>query len=237
MRAEIRHGMRWLGVVIAALSMATTANSAEQVHDIVVYGGTSAGVVAALQSRRMGRTVVLIEPSHRLGGLSSGGLGQTDIGNKAAIGGLAGDFYQRVCQHYSNPTAWKWQRRDQYKDGGQTQTISAEDAMWTFEPSVALEVFNVWVREHQIEVVYGERLDRTSGVSATRSIPWRILSVRTESGRTFRGKIFIDATYEGDLMAAANVSYTVGREANSVYGETLNGVQTRNDGIINSFLA
>lgn len=228
MRAEIRHGMRWLGVVIAALSMACTANSAEEVYDIVVYGGTSAGVVAALQSRRMGRTVMLIEPSHRLGGLSSGGLGQTDIGNKAAIGGLARDFYRRIRQHYSNPTAWKWQRRDQYTDGGQTQTISAEDAMWTFEPSVALEVFNVWVREHQIEVVYGERLDRTSGVSATRSIPWRILSVRMESGRTFRGKMFIDATYEGDLMAAANVSYTVGREANSVYGETLNGVQTRN---------
>ena len=204
-----------------------SADGIETVHDVVVYGGTSSGVVAAVQARRMGKSVVLIEPSHRLGGLSSGGLGQTDIGNKAAIGGLARQFYQAVREHYASPAAWKWQRREEYMDSGQTRTAAGEDAMWTFEPSVALKIFETWVKDHQVEVVYGERLDRRSGVALTRSIPWRILSVRMESGRTFRGRMFIDATYEGDLMAAANVSYTIGREANSVYGETLNGVQTR----------
>jgi hypothetical protein len=197
------------------------------VHDVVVYGGTAAGVAAAVQARRMGKSVVLIEPSRRLGGLTSGGLGQTDIGNKAAIGGLARQFYQAVRTHYNDPAVWKWQRREQYMDSGQTRTAAGEDAMWTFEPSVALQVLATWVKDYQLDVVYGERLDRGSGVALTGSIPWRILSIRMESGRTFRGRMFIDATYEGDLMAAANVSYTVGREANSVYGETLNGVQTR----------
>ncbi len=197
-------------------------------HDIVVYGGTSAGVVAAVQARKMGKSVVLIEPTHRLGGLTSGGLGQTDIGNKAAIGGLARRFYQAVREHYSRPAAWTWQRREEYMDSGQTRTVAGEDAMWTFEPSVALKIYETWVQDHQVEVVRGERLDRRSGVAMTRSIPWRILSIRMESGRTFAGRMFIDATYEGDLMAAANVRYAVGREANSVYGETLNGVQTGN---------
>ena len=97
--------------------------------------------------------------------------------------------------------------------------------MWTFEPSVARKIFGAWIETNRIGVVYGERLDRASGVALTRSVPWRILSVRMESGRVFRGKVFIDATYEGDLMAAAKVSYTVGREANALYGETLNGIQ------------
>jgi len=213
---------------VPAVSDEKPAQVAETVYDIVVYGGTSAGVVAAIQAREMDKSVVLIEPSDQLGGLTSGGLGQTDIGNKAAIGGLARQFYQAIRAHYSSPEAWTWQRREEYKDGGQTRTGADEDAMWTFEPSVALKIFETWVKDHQVDVIYGERLDRRSGVAMTRSIPWRILSVRMESGRTFHGRMFIDATYEGDLMAAANVSYTVGREANSIYGETLNGVQTRN---------
>ncbi|MDD2456417.1 MAG: FAD-dependent oxidoreductase, partial [Kiritimatiellae bacterium] len=196
------------------------------VYDVVVYGGTAAGVAAAVQARRMGCGVVLIEPTRRLGGLTSGGLGQTDIGNKTAIGGLSRQFYRDVLAHYRDPAAWKWQRREHYRDGGQTQTAKCEDAMWTFEPSVARKIFGAWIETNRIGVVYGERLDRASGVALTRSVPWRILSVRMESGRVFRGKVFIDATYEGDLMAAAKVSYTVGREANALYGETLNGVQT-----------
>ena len=199
------------------------------VCDVVVYGGTAAGVAAAVQACRMGCSVVLVEPTRRLGGLSSGGLGQTDIGNKAAIGGLARQFYRDVFTHYDDPAAWIWQQRKQYRDGGQTRTDSGEDAMWTFEPSVALNIFKTWIKTNNIEVVYGERLDRAAGVALTRSVPWRILSVKMESGRTFRGKVFIDATYEGDLMAAAKVSYTVGREANEQYGETLNGVQATLD--------
>ncbi len=227
MRAGMRQSLQQLSFAIAAFLVLPVAAGAQEACDVVVYGGTSSGVVAAVQAREMGKSVVLIEPSHRLGGLTSGGLGQTDIGNKAAIGGLARQFYQAVREHYSSPAAWKWQRREQYMDSGQTRTAVGEDAMWTFEPSVALKIFETWVKSHKVEVVYGERLERRAGVALTRSIPWRILSVRMESGRTFRGRVFIDATCEGDLMAAANVSFTVGREASSVHGETLNGVQTR----------
>jgi FAD-dependent oxidoreductase family protein len=218
--------MRYLFLAIMPLLTAAHVGAAEPVHDLVIYGGTSAGVAAAVQARKMGKSVVLIEPTNRLGGLTTGGLGQTDIGNKAAIGGLAREFYEDVRKHYSDPTAWKWQQGDQYMDSGQTRTSVGEDAMWTFEPSAALTIYDSWVKEHGVEVVYGERLDRDSGVATTRSIPWRIVGIRMESGRSFRGKMFIDATYEGDLMAAANVRYTVGREANSQYGETLSGVQT-----------
>jgi hypothetical protein len=226
MQTRMRRTLRQSCLAVVAFLVFPAVAWAAQTYDLVIYGGTSAGVVAAVQARDMGKSVVLIEPSHRLGGLTSGGLGQTDIGNKAAIGGLARRFYEAVGEHYRSPAAWKWQRRDQYMDTGQTRTAVGEDAMWTFEPSAALQIFERWVQEHQVEVVYGERLDRASGVALTRSVPWRILSVRMESGRTFRGRMFIDATYEGDLMAAANVSYTIGREANSVYRETLNGVQT-----------
>ncbi len=199
----------------------------DPVYDVVIYGGTSAGVAAAVQVRRMGRSVILIEPTNRLGGLTSGGLGQTDIGNKAAIGGVAREFYRDVRRHYTQPSAWRWQTQAEYRGGGQSKTAANEETMWTFEPSVALSIFNRWVSDNQIEVHYGRRLDRAAGVAMTRSLPWRILSIRMESGETYRGRTFIDATYEGDLAAAANISYTVGREANATYGETLNGVQVK----------
>lgn len=219
--------MRIPYALILSLACANSLTAADAQYDIVIYGGTSAGVAAAVQARRMGKSVVLIEPTRRLGGLTSGGLGQTDIGNKAAIGGIAREFYQAVRKHYDDPAAWKWQTPQQYADSGQTRTAAGEDAMWTFEPSAALKIYNDWVRQNGIAVVYGERLDRKSGVAMTRAIPWRIISLRMESGCTFSGRMFIDATYEGDLMAAADVSYTVGREANAQYDETLNGVQTK----------
>lgn len=200
----------------------------EQVHDVVIYGGTSAGVAAAIQVKRMGRSVVLIEPTDRLGGLTSGGLGQTDIGNKAAIGGIAREFYRDVRRHYEQPNAWRWQAREEYRGGGQSKTSAGEDTMWTFEPSVALAIFKRWVKEQEVVVHYGQRLKRDGGgVAMTRSRPWRIASIQMESGESYRGRMFIDATYEGDLAAAANVSFTVGREANATYDETLNGVQVK----------
>jgi len=204
--------------------------AAEQRHDVVVYGGSAAGIAAAVQVRRQGGSVVVIEPGDRIGGLTTGGLGQTDIGNKRAIGGLAREFYRRVRRHYDDPANWKWQSRESYKDGGQSRTEDGESAMWTFEPSAALAIMEGLVREHDVPVVFRERLDRTGGgpgkvVRGVDKQAGRIVTIRTESGRTFHGRVFIDATYEGDLMAGAGVGYTVGREAAAAYGETLNGVQ------------
>jgi len=198
--------------------------SAESVsRDIVVYGGTSAGIVAGIQAKAMGRSVVVIEPTSREGGLTTGGLGQTDIGNKQVIGGLSREFYRRIALHYQDPASWQWEKREEYKDSGQTRTEKGEETMWTFEPSAALKVYRDWIAETGLELVKEERLDRRRGVKKEGS---RIVSITMESGREFQGKVFIDATYEGDLMAAAGVSYTIGREANARYGETLNGVQT-----------
>ncbi len=191
--------------------------------DIVIYGGTSAGISAAIQGARLGRSVILIEPTKRLGGLTTGGLGQTDIGNKQVIGGIAREFYRNIKKHYDDPANWVWQARSEYKDGGQTRSGEDEDAMWTFEPSAALEVYHDMIRDHDITLVYEQRLNRETGVS---KIDNAINSISMESGETYQGKVFIDATYEGDLMAAAGISYTVGRESNLQYGETLNGVQT-----------
>jgi hypothetical protein len=193
--------------------------------DVVVYGGTSAAVIAAVQARKMGKSVVVVSPDKHLGGLSSGGLGWTDSGNKAVIGGLAREFYHRVWQHYDRAEAWKWQRRADYGNRGQgTPAIDgAERTMWIFEPFVAEKIFEALIREHEIPVVRDQWLDRARGVKKEGS---RIVSITTLGGQTYAGKMFIDATYEGDLLAAAGVQYHVGREANSVYGEEHNGVQT-----------
>jgi hypothetical protein len=192
--------------------------------DIVVYGGTASGVVAAVQAARMGKSVILVGPDVHLGGLSAGGLGYTDAGNTKAVGGMAREFYTKIYQHYNSPQAWRWQKSAEFKNEGQGSRarVDSEQTMWTFEPHVAEGIFNAWLAEHKVPVYRNEWLNRETGVVKQAG---RIVSATMLSGRTFKAKVFIDATYEGDLMAAAGVSYHVGREANSVYGETWNGVQ------------
>jgi hypothetical protein len=194
-------------------------------YDVVVYGATSAGVTAAVQAKAMGKSVILVGPDKHLGGLTAGGLGYTDTGNKSVIGGLARDFYHRVWKHYDNDAGWRWQKKSEYGNKGQgTPAIDGvQRTMWIFEPSVAEKVFEDMVRDHGITVIRNEWLDRAKGV---RKNGGRIAAITMLSGKTFAGKMFIDATYEGDLMAAAGVQYHVGREANRVYGEEHNGVQT-----------
>jgi len=192
------HVLRSVLFVTTLMLCATGVRAAEE-YDIVVYGGISGGVTAAVQAAKMGKTVLLIENGKHLGGLSAGGLGATDIGNKGAIGGVSREFYQRVGKVYG------------------------KDEAWTFEPHVAEAVFEEYVREFKITLVRNERLDLKNGVKKDGT---RIVSITMESGKTYSGKMFIDATYEGDLMAKAGVSYAYGREANTQYNETLNGVQT-----------
>jgi hypothetical protein len=190
--------------------------------DIVIYGSSPAAISAAVQAKRMGISAVVVSPEKRLGGLTAGGLGQTDIGNKDAFGGIALEFYRGIAGYYRSDANWKWQKKEEYFPDGQCAGTKGADSMWTFEPSAALAVLEGWVRRDGLDIRRGERLDRVSGVTKKDG---RIVSVRTLSGNVYRGRMFVDATYEGDLMAAAGVSYMVGREANSVYGETLNGNQ------------
>ncbi len=199
--------------------------SRKRESDIVIYGGTSAGVIAAVQAARLGKSVALVCPETHLGGMTSSGLGFTDTGNKSVIGGLARDFYHRIWQHYEHPSAWKWQSRADFGNRGQgTPAIDgAQRTMWVFEPHVAEQVFEDLIRTHQIPVYRNEWLDRTDGVDKQDAT---IVSIKTLNGKMFSGKMFIDATYEGDLLAAAGVDYHIGREANRVYDEQFNGVQT-----------
>ena len=209
-------------LMIVYSSVFNTVSAKHHEYDVIIYGGTSAGIAAAIQSSRMGKSVLLIEPSRRIGGLTTGGLGQTDIGNKQAIGGISREFYQNIKKYYNDPANWKWQTRGEYRDGGQTRTKEGEDAMWTFEPSAALKVYKEMMGAENIDLVYEERLHRENGVVKNGT---QITEIRMEGGKSYRGKMFIDATYEGDLMATAGISYTIGRESNKEYGETLNGVQ------------
>jgi len=214
----------WGLLIAVGIGCAAAPASQNETYDLVVYGGTSAGVVAAVQARRMGKTAVIVCPDRHLGGLSSGGLGFTDTGNKAVIGGLARDFYHRLYQHYQKPEAWAWQKREEYGNKGQgTPALDGDRrTMWIFEPHVAEAVFEDYVREHKIPVHRDRWLDRKGGVKKDGA---RLVSFRTLDGATWRGRMFVDATYEGDLMAAAGVAFHVGREANAAYGETWNGNQ------------
>lgn len=166
--------------------------------DLCIYGGTSGGIAAATAARRKGLRVAVLEQSGHVGGMTAGGLGYTDIGNKQAIGGISREFYRRVGTRYGVPEHWK------------------------FEPHVASEVFQEWITEENIPVYFHEFLASVEREGS------RILSVKTESGLVVEARMFLDCSYEGDLMAAAEVPFTIGRESNAQYGETLNGAQVRN---------
>lgn len=200
-------------------------NNSEYKADIIIYGGTSAAVIAAVEAVQSGKSVIVVSPDKHLGGLTSGGLGYTDTGNKAVIGGLSRDFYHRVYNHYNDSAAWVWQKHSEYGNKGQgTVAMDGENrTMWIFEPHVAEKIFEDYVAENNIKVLRDEWLNRDSGTVVSDG---KIVSFATLSGKTFSGKIFIDATYEGDLMAASGVSYHVGRESTAQYNEQWNGVQT-----------
>ncbi len=210
----------------AACSKTNKANNYKA--DVIIYGGTSAAIISAVEVVKSGKTAIVVSPDKHLGGLSSSGLGFTDTGNKEVIGGLSHEFYRRVYLHYNDSAAWKWQEKSEYGNKGQnTPAMDSENkTMWIFEPHVAENIFEGFVKENKITVLRDEWLNRETGVVKKGG---KIISIKTLSGKTFAGKMFIDATYEGDLMAAAKVSYHVGREANSVYNETWNGVQIGNN--------
>lgn len=214
-----------VSILLIVVCLCRTAPAAEHHADVVIYGGTASAVAAAVQVKRMGHSVVVVSPDKHLGGLTSGGLGWTDTGKKETIGGVAREFYHRVWKHYQQDAAWRWQTREAYGNKGQgTPAVDGEQrTMWIFEPHAAEQIFDAWVKELDIPVHRDAWLDRTGGVAIADG---RINEVRTLRGDVFRGKVFLDCTYEGDLMAAAGVAYHVGRESTAQYGEQWNGVQT-----------
>lgn len=193
-----RH-MKHVLILILTIALINSAQ-AEIKYDICIYGGTSAGVIAAYTAKKMGKSVVLIAPDGHIGGLSSGGLGQTDIGNKIAIGGLSREFYKKLGSVYG------------------------EDESWKFEPKEALKIFNDYIKEANIPVIYNKRIDKV--VKKKAQIKKISLTDTYGTGSAtdwIEADVFLDCTYEGDLFALAGVSYTVGREDNKTYNETVNG--------------
>ncbi len=201
---------------------AHTKNNLEQTYDIVIYGGTSAGVTAAVQAARMGKSVVLIATGNHIGGMTSNGLGWVDVTKPDTLGGLAREYFNKVWEYYQRDLSWIWEPKHPIK-GQLIQFHPTVPLMWVLEPKVAEKIFIAMVAQAKIPLIRRERLDRRNGVKMYGS---RILQITMESGLSFKGQMFIDATYEGDLMAASHVSYTVGREPNSQYQETLNGIQS-----------
>ncbi len=215
-----------VGLAAISIAVGDSARAEEQpAHDVVIYGGTCAAVIAAVQAKKMGKSVIVVSPDTILGGLSSGGLGWTDTGNKAVIGGLSRDFYHRIFKQYQKPENWKFQKKEEY--GGKGQGTAAIDGdqktMWIFEPSIARAVFEEYVTEFDLTVHRDEWLDRENGVERKDG---RIISITTLSGKKYPGKMFLDTTYEGDLIAASGVDYHFGREGNDEFNENWNGVQT-----------
>jgi hypothetical protein len=209
-----------LGAMLVSMSLESKAADVPKVveADVVIYGATSGGIAAAVQVKRMGHSVVILEPGTHLGGLTAGGLGWTDTGDKSVIGGISRQFYQDVKKHYDDPKAWPFQEREKYK-----YYRADDDAMWVFEPKVATAIYQRWVKDNDIPVHFEQRLDR-SGKKVVKE-GTRITQMTMESGLVAKGKVFMDCTYEGDLLAESGVEYFLGREPNSQYGETINGLQ------------
>ena len=190
--------------------------------DVVIYGGTSSGVIAAVQAAHMGKRVVLIAPDGHLGGITTSGLGATDRGSPRTVSGLARAFYRGLYEYYSDPGAWKYETRAEYIPRHPWTVTEDLKLHWFFEPHAAQQVYGSMLAKAGVTVVAGERLDLGRALEKDGT---RIIAIVMESGRRFAGKVFLDATYEGDLMARAGVSSIVGREPNSRYGEELNGIQ------------
>lgn len=194
----------WLIPVVSAL-VGVNALAVTQTFDVVVYGGTAGGVIAAVAAAREGLSAAVLEPTSHVGGMVSSGLGYTDFGKKEAIGGYAYEFYYRVGRFYG---------MNRY----------SADVSWYHEPHVAEQIFREMLAGAGVKVFERARLKEKGGVQKQGT---RVVSIATEAGDTYNAKIFMDATYEGDLMAQAGVTWVYGRESSQEYGESLAGVRDR----------
>lgn len=189
-------------LAITAFAKAAPASPTAPEPDLVVYGATASGVMTAYSAAREGLHVVLLEPGSHIGGMVTGGLSATDIGNPNVIGGYVRDFYQQAATHY-----------------GRTNLARPED--WRSEPHIDETIFGNMLKQAGVEVHVHERLRQANGIHMSGTI---IHAIETTDGREWRARLFADCSYEGDLMAQAHVRYTLGRESAAQYGESLAGV-------------
>lgn len=205
-----------LFIILLSISLLQNCTKPDNEYDLVIYGGTAAGIMAGVQAKRLGKSVIVINSSSHIGGLTTGGLSASDLGIKKTVGGLAKEFYEEVYKYYLTDSVWKTESKESISKYSGNFTM-----MSRFEPHVAQKVLDGFIEKYKIEVVKNEKLDLDQGVFKSGQ---SIISIKTLSGKEYKGKFFMDATYEGDLMALAGVSYHVGRESSDTYNESLGGV-------------
>ncbi len=188
-----------------------TGHAAPVETDVLVYGGTPAGISAAVAAARHGKKVTLAEPMYFVGGMMAGGLTKTDIGNRDTIGGISGEFFARVLKHY------------QKAYGADSEQVKATHEGAFFEPKVAAEIFREMLAEAGVTVLLKHEL-ASAAIGGKKLSSITLLDAASKEKSVFTAKVFIDASYEGDLLAATGVPYRVGREASAEFGESLAGM-------------
>lgn len=213
--------------LLAILAASVSCKSGKQVYDICVYGESASGVTAAIQGARMGKDVILISKNTHVGGLATSGLTATDINKHLSIGGIAAEFYGKIYDYYLEPAVWRSQTREQFMESTLKRTFrgrnEARKIQWVYESGVAERIMKDMLSEAGVKIMYNTRLSESEDAVTVKNR--KIREIRFEDGTSLNARIFIDASYEGDLMAAAGVSYIVGRESNGQYGETMNGIR------------
>jgi len=212
-------------LIIFLLALVLSSFHPKPAYDICVYGETPAGIVAAVQAGRMGKKVVLLSSIDHIGGVMTSGLTATDMNRYSAVGGVAREVFQRIYARYTDPKMWRNQERSEFFESAKHRTYTGKNdslkMQWVYESRVLESIFKDMLQEAGVTVVYNQKLDLKKGVVKKGTA---IKTITMVSGERYAAKVFIDASYEGDLMAKAGVSYFVGREPNSQYNETLNGV-------------
>lgn len=219
--------MRKLLFILSSVLVSLSCLAKTEKCDVCVYGGTAGGVMAAIQSSRMGCKVILVSESAHVGGMATSGLTATDINKHLAVGGLAEEFYREIYSHYMNEFAWRNQTRDEFMESTKKRTFSGKNderkMQWVYESSVGEEIMRRMLADAGVRVIYRQRIDSPASVIKRGA---RISSLKFSDLLSVRATVFIDASYEGDLAAFAGVNCVIGREGTDKYGESLAGIRS-----------
>lgn len=216
-------------MILIALCAAVAAQGTTLKTEVCIYGESASGVVAAIQSARLGKKTLLISKNNHVGGLATSGLTATDINRQDQVGGIAAEFYGRIWDYYAQSEVWRNQTREEFFESSKKRTFTgkndARQIQWVYESGVAENIMKQMLEEAGVEVLYNAPLDLEKGAKVKKG---KIRSIRLLDGTTVKAKMFLDCSYEGDLMAAAGVSHIIGRESTEQYGEDLAGIRSFN---------
>ena len=208
-------------MLLSVLSIQCTTRTA----DVCIYGESASGVMAAIQSARLGKKTVLVSKNTHVGGMATSGLTATDINRQDQVGGIAAEFYGRIWDYYIQPEVWRNQTRDEFMESSKKRTFSGKNddrqIQWVYESGVAERIMKDMLDEAGVKVIYNAPLDLDDGADVCDG---RICAIHLMNGMDVKAKMFIDCSYEGDLMAAAGVSHIIGREGTETYGEDMAGI-------------